>query len=278
MPQRVFLMLFLSCCQLAWASPPSVLATVKPMQLIAQAITHGVSDVTTLLPAYVDPHSYALKPSDMRQLNSADLVVWAGPEFETWLAKPLRTLESSRLVVTMGAVHQESHGNAHPWLGSRQAGELAGRIAQQLVKLDPENALQYRRNLAEFLAELEVVDAEIRESLQALPNKSFLVYHDAYGSFEDEYGLQAVDKIRSHEEFKAGAGHLMRLRGMVRDQIVSCVVVPAGPMPAEIAIIAGGYPLRIAVLDPLAGEISVHRFGYIEFLRQLSERIIDCLE
>ncbi len=278
MPQRLFLILFFFCCQLAWGSPPSVLATVKPLQLIAQAVTHGVSDVTTLLPAHVDPHIYALKPSDMRQLNQADLVVWAGPEFETWLAKPLRTLESSRQVVTMDAVHREFHVDAHPWLGSGRASELARRVAQALVELDPTNAGQYQHNLDEFLTALQAADAEIRGNLRALPNKSFLVYHDAYGSFEDEYGLQAVDEIRPHEEFKAGAGHLMRLRGMVRDQIVSCVVVPAGPMPAEIAIVAGDYPLRVAVLDPLAGEIKIHRFGYIEFLRQLSERMIDCLE
>ena len=122
MLQRLFLIIIVSCCQQVWGSPPSVLATVKPIQLIALAITHGVTDVAVLLPAHVDPHTYALKPSDMRQLNHADLIIWAGPEFETWLAKPLRVLESSRQVVAMEAAHHELHGDAHPLSSGLHAG------------------------------------------------------------------------------------------------------------------------------------------------------------
>ncbi len=278
MPQRLLLIIVFACCQPAWGSPPVVLATVKPIQLVAQAVTHEVTEVTTLLPTSVDPHTYALKPSDMRQLNAADLVIWAGPQFETYLAKPLDALADAQRIVTMSAAGRGLRGDEHPWLGARRALDLARRVAATLMELDPPNAARYQFNLASFEDALLDADARIRDSLRDLTDAPFLVYHDAFGSFEDEYGLRALGVIRPHEEFRVGARHLLALRAIVRDKAVRCVVVPPGPLPAEVSIISEGRPLRTAVLDPLAGDMNVGPTGYIEFLRQLAERMIECLQ
>ena len=43
------------------------LASIKPLQLISQAITEGVSDTEVLLPAGASPHHYSLKVSDPKK-------------------------------------------------------------------------------------------------------------------------------------------------------------------------------------------------------------------
>ena len=46
-------------------------------------LTQGLPvQVTTLLPQGATPHDYALKPSDLRALMEADLVVWLGEDNE----------------------------------------------------------------------------------------------------------------------------------------------------------------------------------------------------
>ncbi len=52
-----------------------VLTTIKPLGFIAAAITDGVSEPKVLLPTGASPHDFSLRPSDIRSINSADLVV-----------------------------------------------------------------------------------------------------------------------------------------------------------------------------------------------------------
>ena len=66
-----------------------VLTTIKPLGFIAAAITDGVSEPGVLLPTGGVAHDFSLRPSDMRSINEADLVVWVGPELEGFMAKPL---------------------------------------------------------------------------------------------------------------------------------------------------------------------------------------------
>lgn len=67
----------------------NVVTSVKPLQLIVQELTQGVTTPHVLLPAGASPHDYALKPSDVKKIHDADLVIWVGPELETFMARML---------------------------------------------------------------------------------------------------------------------------------------------------------------------------------------------
>src|SRR5690606_9203123 len=54
---------------------PAVLASIKPLQLIAAAITDGVSTPQLVMDGGHDPHHITLRPSDRRKLQQADLVL-----------------------------------------------------------------------------------------------------------------------------------------------------------------------------------------------------------
>ena len=60
----------------------SVLTSIKPLQLIAAAVQDGVGHPEVLLPPNASPHNYALRPSDVRRVQSADLLYWIGPDME----------------------------------------------------------------------------------------------------------------------------------------------------------------------------------------------------
>ena len=67
-----------------------VLASIKPLQLIAAAVQDGVGKPAVLLPPGASPHHYAMRPSDVRQIRSADLLYWIGPDMEAFLAPVLK--------------------------------------------------------------------------------------------------------------------------------------------------------------------------------------------
>jgi len=105
----VFLSLLFSQFSLA-SEEVKVLASIKPLQLLAADIVGDAGEVELLIKPGASPHHYAMKPSDRRKLDSAHVVAWVGPDLETFLEKSLRG--SDALVLQMATVEavDEGHG------------------------------------------------------------------------------------------------------------------------------------------------------------------------
>lgn len=75
-----------------------VAVTIKPLHSLAAKVMAGVSEPSLILPDGASPHAYALRPSDMRKLSDADLIVRVDPEFETFLAKATKSAKKGRTI------------------------------------------------------------------------------------------------------------------------------------------------------------------------------------
>ena len=76
-----------------WCHPavaaPKVVVSIVPIHSLVAGVMKGVGEPSLLIPVGTSPHTYNLKPSDARSLQSADLVVWVGEGLENYLQKPL---------------------------------------------------------------------------------------------------------------------------------------------------------------------------------------------
>src|SRR5688572_6550393 len=77
---------------------PMVLSSLRPLTLIAQEIAGTSANVDTLLPATASHHDYPLKTSDYARLKAADVVIWVGPELESFLQKPLGNVTAGKVI------------------------------------------------------------------------------------------------------------------------------------------------------------------------------------
>src|SRR5690242_9705969 len=112
----------------AGAEAPSVVASIKPVESLTAAVMAGVGTPELLVPGNASPHTYAMRPSDARRLGEARLVVWVGPIYEAFLAKPLAALAGSATILTLseapgvrvlplrnsGAWEEDPHHHDHP--------------------------------------------------------------------------------------------------------------------------------------------------------------------
>ncbi|HHU9838704.1 TPA: metal ABC transporter solute-binding protein, Zn/Mn family, partial [Escherichia coli] len=80
------------------AADAAVVASLKPVGFIASAIADGVTETEVLLPDGASEHDYSLRPSDVKRLQNADLVVWVGPEMEAFMQKPVSKLPEAKQV------------------------------------------------------------------------------------------------------------------------------------------------------------------------------------
>ncbi|RHW20592.1 zinc ABC transporter substrate-binding protein ZnuA [Pseudomonas jilinensis] len=289
----------------ALADTPRVLTTIKPLQLIAAAVLDGIDQPAVLLPTGASPHSYALRPSDRRALQQAERIYWVGPELELFLERLLKDQPRARAAIqqapaltlrTLGPAlnfqhaerahdhlghdhdHHEGMVDAHIWLAPANAQAIARWMAADLVRLYPGQQARLQANLAAFEQRLEILDQDLVQRLTPLQGKPYFVFHDAYGYFEDAYGLRAEGVFSLSHEVQPGARHVNLLRQRLSSVGPSCVFREPQFPPRLIDSLSEGLNVFSGELDPLGSEVAVTAQGYEVLLRELGDNLATCLE
>ncbi|MGX9352163.1 zinc ABC transporter substrate-binding protein [Shimia sp. W99] len=91
---------------LAWpvfaqAEVPKVVTDIAPVQSLVAGVMHGVGTPKLLIRPGTSPHDYAMRPSEARALQEANLVIWIGPELTPSLEETIGTLAGSAVQITL---------------------------------------------------------------------------------------------------------------------------------------------------------------------------------
>ena len=84
------------------AAGPRVVADIAPVHSLVSLVMEGVGEPDLLLPPGASPHGYALRPSDARALDRAELVFWVGPLLTPWLEETLASLAGDAVLIELG--------------------------------------------------------------------------------------------------------------------------------------------------------------------------------
>lgn len=286
----------------------SVVASLKPLGFIASAIADGVTETQVLLPDGASEHDYSLRPSDVKRLQNADLVVWIGPEMEAFMQKSANQLPEAKKVTiaNLSGVkpllmkgsedddHDHDHGtaegekgdehhhhgdyNMHLWLSPEIARLSAVAIHEKLVELMPQSRAKLDANLKNFEAQLAATDKQVGTELAPLKGKGYFVFHDAYGYYEKHYGLTPLGHFTVNPEIQPGAQRLHEIRTQLVEQKASCVFAEPQFRPAVVEAVARGTSVRMGTLDPLGTSIQLSKASYSQFLSQLANQYASCLK
>ncbi len=83
----------------------NVVASIKPVHSLVAAVMEGVGTPALIVDGAASPHTYSLKPSQARELESADVVFWVGDEIEAFLEKPLEAIATNANTVELMDAH-----------------------------------------------------------------------------------------------------------------------------------------------------------------------------
>jgi zinc transport system substrate-binding protein len=279
-----------------------VLTSIKPLQLIAAAVQDGVAVPEVLLPPGASPHHYALRPSDVRKVQSVDLLYWIGPDMEGFLPRVLngRTLPSVAVQELPGlklrhfAEDSQSHTDddgdehdhdhrpgtidAHLWLSPINARVIAAKMAADLSAADPANAARYQSNLQGFNQRLDALDTRLKSRLAGIAGKPYFVFHEAFDYFEDTYGLKHAGVFAVAAEVQPGAQHVAAMRTRLQAVGKTCVFSEPPLRPRLAETLVAGLPVKLAELDALGGYTPATAQGYEQLLEKLGNDLAGCLE
>ena len=198
-----------------------VVCTLFPYYDFARQIGGDDVDVTLVVPAGRETHSFEPTPMDVIRISQADVFIYNGGESEQWVADILDAAgEDIPCVLSMmdaAELHEEeliegmqggasAHGHhdhdedkddgeeieydEHIWTSPVKAMALCRALCDTLCEADPAHEENYRGRLETYLTALETLDGTFRDIVEQ-GSRRLLVFGDRFPLlyFCKEYGL-----------------------------------------------------------------------------------------
>lgn len=170
-----------------------------------------------------------------------------------------------------GSCHDHAEGESagldpHIWLSPPLLREQAKRIAEALAKHDPAHADAYRQNLAQLEADLDNLDAWIRQQLAPYRGRTFLVFHPSFGYFADCYGLR---QMAVQVEGKTPAPQeLRRLIQQAQAEEISVILVQPQFDHRAAQVVADAVGARLVEINDLDRDV-------LNTLKKLTQALVE---
>jgi zinc transport system substrate-binding protein len=172
----------------------------------------------------------------------------------------------------------QSDLDPHAWLDPDNAKVWLGLIAQDLGKLDPENAQTYTSNAKAAQARVTEMDERLKAQFAPVQDKPFLVYHAAYGYLADHYGLHIAGALSPSDATTPGAAHLVSLRDEATTDKIYCAFPETQHDPKMVDILVDGTPVKLGgPLDPSGSSLTYGPGLYEALMQKTADTITTCL-
>lgn len=298
----------------AGAANAEILASVRPLGFIASSIADGVTQTQILVPPGASPHDYNLKLSDIQKVKSADLVLWIGEDVDSFLTKSVSQLEGKN-VLTISELnelvpllskaahhhhdesehhHHHEHGidahghhheeqndleiNWHVWYSPEISRIVAQKVADKLIVQFPNKQERIVRNLAEFNRTLSLQSDKIKAQLAPFNDKGFFVFHDAYGYFNDAYGLNQTGYFTINPLVAPGAKTLAHIKEEITEHRVRCLFTEPQFTPKVVESLSKNADVNVGRLDPMGEAVELGPNSYANFLQFTADSYAECLK
>ncbi len=178
---------------------PIVAVSIVPQKTFAEAVCGDMAEVIVMVPPGNSPANYEPTPKEMEQFSKAKLYFAVGvPTEEANImpkAKEIKEMKMIKLQEDVSKIYPDRElapetRDPHIWLSPKRAIVMVQSIAREMGEFDPTNKEKYEENAQKYIAELENMDKQIKNALEKVKNRKFIVFHPAFGYLADDYKLQ----------------------------------------------------------------------------------------
>ena len=248
-----------------------VVATTASMGMLAREVGGPAVKVVELVSPERDAHRLQVKPSMLRALRDADLVLAVGADLEVgWLPAALSGAANASIqpgqpgyfeaaaqvsLLESGQAADRSKGDVHPAgnphvnLDPERMMKIAGALAERLALLNPAQAAAYRQRATAFQAALAERLAAWRGQAAGAPGA---VLHHKDGLYLLQFaGVPVLGYLEPLPGIAPTATHLQTLIGKLQGRRGVIIHTPYQPSAgAERVAQATGWALASLPLEP----------------------------
>ena len=282
----VLLLLLLSVLPTRAADKLRVVATTADLGAIAAAVGGDAVLVTTLARPTEDPHFVDAKPSFIRILNQADVLVEGGAALEAGWLPPLldgarnpriQSGAPGRVVASEGITLREvpsqldrAQGDVHPFgnphflLDPANARIVAATIARALCAVDHARCEGYEARAKAFAG---TIDAKL-PGWQAAPaparGQKVVAYHKSFDYLAAPFGLEILDTLEPKPGIPPSPTHVAELVPRMQAAGVRVILIEPYRERQTPDLVAGKTGARVVVLPIMPDKDAPDYVGFID--------------
>ena len=269
------LLILLICLQTSGVlAAPRVVTSIAPLQELTAAVMAGVAVPEAIIPQQASAHHFAFRPSHMRLLQQADLVIWIDRNFEAGFQQVAQILPSGTAQLElMPKLGIDAH-DGHIWYSTPLLLEATNLISARLIAIDPDNQARYRANAADLSAAISTWRTDSVAQLQGLQPR-FVTDHAFLSHMQDDLGYAAITNIHDQHDAHAGLRELNRIEQRLRQQPAKCLLTLESTPPPLALELAQKYSLKVISLVPTSSE-DFQAAALIKRLQRLTSALLEC--
>ena len=205
-------------------------------------------EVDGLMGPGVDPHLFKASAGDVARMAGADVIFYNGLHLEGKMTEVFEQMRQRGLPTIAVAedgvadsLRREStlfQGNydPHVWFDVALWNDVTRYVQQQLAELDPAHTATYAANAEAYLAELEALDAYVREQAARVPEaqRVLVTSHDAFGYFGRAYGFEVRGLQGISTATEAGTADVQAVAEMVATRRIPALFIESSVSPRGI--------------------------------------------
>jgi len=268
------------------ASEPLVIAcTIPPQEEFIRAVAgDNPVSVLVMVPPGANPHTYEPTPSQIAQMESANLylALGSGIEFENrWLSQIRSMYPNLSIIMTAEQIdlipadhlheehedpqhHDEQGMDPHVWLSLQNTARIVNKTADAMVHERPYMRDVFYANRDRYTSQLFEVDHTIRSTLKSLQNRAILVYHPAFVYFCRDYNLTQIAIEENGRE--PSAQHLAAIITQAQNEGIRLIFAEPESSTKQAETLARELNGTVVLISPLAG-------NYLENMQRIADHI-----
>ena len=228
-------------------------------------------EVDGLMGPGVDPHLFKASAGDVARMAGADVIFYNGLHLEgkmTEVFEQMRERGLPTIAIAEGGVADsllrestlfQGNFDPHVWFDVALWADVTRYVEQELAALDPAHAATYAANATAYLAELETLDAYVREQAARVPEAQRVIVtsHDAFGYFGRAYGFEVRGLQGISTATEAGAADVQDVAEMVATRRIPAMFVESSVSPRGIEAVREAVRARdfdVAIGGTLYGD------------------------
>ena len=250
---------------------PQVVTSGYVPYTLAKQLSGGLADVTMLLPANAEPHSFEPTPGALVTVKNADIFIYVSDRIEPW-AKDVLSSAGEQTAVVQAAKYAASSDDPHVWMDFQNAKQIARAISFALVQKDPSHRAEYEAHLKAFEKELAELDAAYQTGLASCQSRQVVhVGHLAFGNLTKNYGLSLSALAGSSHDGENSVRRVAELIGFIKDNQIRVIFTEETLSPRLSAAVAeetGAQVLPLYTVEHVSKDDFDRGVTYGELMRR----------
>ena len=288
------LILLLTIKSVGAQSTLNVVVSIKPIHSITTILMDGIAKPKLLLNSSNSAHTFHLKPSQIKMLSNADLVITISDDFEIGLRKALKNINktshlsiinldqlkihNSRGEEIYGLNEEHNKFDLHLWLDVNNMQLIAKHISTLLIELDPVNASRYSENFLKAHSELNKLKIELQQQLAPFSSTQYAIFADILQYFEDSLQLSKPVIISPFHGARLSIKRTLEAKKIIKDLNIQCLLYDSEIKAKQVQVLSEGLNLKAYKIDILGNEFAPGQGQYFNLMKKTSSQLSLCLK